>query len=174
MSADKPESIDAWRAVTARRIHEGEVPLARFTRLADSLADAEGVCRFRIEFGRDAFGAATASLSADAGLPLVCQRTLQRFVLPVHVEQQLGLIRNEREEAALAPETEPVLVPEDGMLCPLDLVEDELILALPVVPLSPRGPDEPEPPSAVDEHANSDSSSPNPFAALAALKQKSS
>jgi uncharacterized protein len=169
MSADKPESIDAWRAVAARRIHQGEVPLARFTRLADSLADVEGVCRFRIEFGRDALGAATVGLTADAGLPLVCQRTLQRFVLPVHIEQHLGLIRSEREESALAPETEPVLVPENGMLCPLDLVEDELILALPVVPLSPRDPDEPEPPPAVDEEPHS-----TPFAALAALKQKSS
>jgi uncharacterized protein len=170
MSADLPESIDAWRAVTARRIYEGEVPLGRFTRLASSLADVDGSCRYRLEFGRDALGAATVALTARAGLPLVCQRSLQRFVLPVHCEQQLGLVRSEREEAALAPDTEPVLVPADGTLNPLDLVEDELILAVPVVPLSPQADAvEPAGPQGADDEPRD-----NPFAALAALKRKSS
>jgi len=177
MSADVPgfvpESVDAWRAVTANRIYQADVPLDRFTRLLGSLADAEGRCRFRLEFGRDALGAASIDLTAEADLPLVCQRSLQRFVQPVRVEQKLGLLRSEREEKALAPETEPVLVPADGMLNLLDLVEDELILALPVVPLSPRDPEAdadntPEPDDGDDEQRV------NPFAALAALKQKSS
>jgi uncharacterized protein len=172
MSADLPESIDAWRAVAARRIYEGEVPLGRFKRLESSLVDTDGSCRFRLEFARDALGSATVAVSAQAGLPLQCQRSLQRFVLQVHCEQQLGLIRGEDEEASLAPETEPVLVPSDGMLKPLDLVEDELILALPVVPLAVQAEDEagaeaPAPDEAGEERDN-------PFAALAALKQKSS
>ncbi len=169
MSAGLPESIDVWRAVTARRIFEGEVPLDRFDRLRGSLADVDGHCRYRLEFGRDALGAAMVQLSAQAELPLVCQRSLERFVQPVELEQTLGLVRSEREEQALAPGTEPVLVPEDGMLRPLDLVEDELILALPVVPMAERD-EEIEPAQAPAD------SEPrvNPFAALAALKQKSS
>ena len=172
MSADMPESIDAWRAVTARRIYKGEVALGRFARLRDSLTDADGTCRFRLEFGRDTFGTAMVALAAEAGLPLQCQRSLQRFVLPVRCEQQLGLIRHEREESALPPDTEPVLVPEDGMLNPFDLIEDELILALPVVPLSPQeaGAAEQADPTVSAAGAPRD----NPFAALAALKQKSS
>lgn len=170
MSADVPESVDAWRAVTANRIYEGEVPLSRFERLQGSLADTGGVCRFRLEFGTDTLGSASLSLSAEADMPLICQRTLQRFVQPVRVDQQLGLIRREHEESALAPDTEPVLVPEDGMLKPLELVEDELILALPVVPMSPRSPDEPE----LSVEPDSDEQHVNPFAALAALKRKSS
>lgn len=167
-----PESIDAWRAVTARRVFEGEVPLGRFTRLQGSLADTEGSCRYRLQFDRDALGAASVALTAEAALPLVCQRTLQRFVQPIRVEQQLGLIRDEREEQALAPDTEPVLVPEDGMLKPLELVEDELILALPVVPLSPQDADAESPPPVGPDESGTERS--NPFAALAALKQKSS
>lgn len=169
MSADMPESIDVWRAVGARRIFEGELPLSRFARLRECLVDADGSCRYRLEFDRDGFGGATVLLTAEAGLALQCQRSLERFVFPVRCEQRLGLIRNEQEEAALAPETEPVLVPENGMLHPLDLVEDELILALPVVPLSP---DSPLPPAAVDDGDVADAARPNPFAALAALKPK--
>jgi uncharacterized protein len=171
MSADMPESIDAWRAVTARRIYEGEVPLSRFPRLKGSLVDVDGSCRFRLEFGRDALGVATVVVTAEASLPLQCQRSLQRFELPVAFEQRLGLVRNEREESALAPETEPVLVAEDGLLRPLDLVEDELILALPVVPLSPEAAAQAGPPAAAEQPSETRD---NPFAALAALKQKSS
>jgi uncharacterized protein len=172
MSADLPESIDAWRAVAARRIYEGEVPLGRMKRLEGSLVDTDGSCRFRLEFGRDALGAATVAVSAQAGLPLLCQRSLQRFVLPVHCEQLLGLIRGENEESSLAPETEPVLVPPDGMLSPLDLVEDELILALPVVPLAVEAEDDTGAAAPAPEPAGEKRE--NPFAALAALKQKSS
>ena len=70
------------------------------------------------------------------GRGLRCQRSLQPFVLPARVEQTLGLIREEAEEAGLPPGYEPLLVPEDGRIVPIDLVEDELILALPVVPVA--------------------------------------
>lgn len=174
MSGDLPESIDAWRAVAARRVFEGRVPLARLKRLADSLVDSDGTCEYRLEFDRDTFGYALVSLKASTRLPLTCQRSLERFELPITIEQQLGLVRNEREEAALPPDVEAVMVAEDGMLSPLDLIEDELILALPVVPLDPDGApliaaDDAATPAPADE---AEEPRRNPFAALAALKQK--
>ena len=170
MSADLPPSVDAWRAVSARRVFEGKVALGAFARLRDSLADTDGECSFSLKFGRDGFGVATVEVVAEAGLPLVCQRSLQRFLLPVHVRQTLGLIRNEAEEDALPPDVEPVLVGADGELTLLDLVEDELILALPVVPLSADTMGEPLPAPADD----ADEPKINPFAALAALKKQPS
>jgi uncharacterized protein len=92
---------------------------------------------FRIEFGRDEFGVAFADLRVEAALPLTCQRTLERFELPIRVEQRIGLIRSERDEASLPPGYEPVLLPEDARLNPAELIEDELILAVPVVPVKP-------------------------------------
>ena len=49
-----PETLDAWRMVAARRQFEGRVPLSAMDRLAGSLADTEGECRYALEFGRDA------------------------------------------------------------------------------------------------------------------------
>lgn len=169
MSADLPASLDAWRAVSARRVFEGRTNLESFTRLRDSLADSEGECRFRLSFDRDRFGLALVEIEADTELPLVCQRSLQRFLLPVSIRQRLGLVRSEAEESALPPEVEPVLVGADGELSPLALVEDELILALPVVPLGPQAMSETEP-----EAPEEDEPRINPFAALAALKKQSS
>lgn len=166
MSAVLPEVVDAWRMVTAQRRFEGTVPLARLPRLAEALADTQGECRYLLEFGRDALGLAYLDLRLDAGLPLTCQRSLQRFVHPVQVGQRLGLVRDERQEAGLPEDYEPVLLDEDGSLRPLDRVEDELILALPLVPVMPGAEaiDTAEPPA-------DDPQTATPFAALAALKK---
>ena len=170
MSANLTEVLDAWRMVAARRGVEGRVPLAALTRLRDSLVDAEGEASFAIEFDQDALKVPFAELRIEAELPLLCQRTLQRFLMPVRIEQRLGLIRSEAEEAALPPGYEPLLMPEDGMLRTADLVEDELILAVPVIPVMPGT-------EAVEQDWLAPDAEPepervNPFAALASLKKK--
>ena len=144
------------------------MPLSAMARLGGSLADTEGECRYALEFGRDALQVPYVELSIEAGLPLVCQRSLERFVLPVQLVQRLGLIRDEADEAALPPEYEALLVEADGMLKPAELVEDELILALPVVPVSPEA-------EAVEREfvpSAEETAQANPFAALAGLKKK--
>jgi uncharacterized protein len=171
MSVAMPESVDAWRMIASRRIFEGSLPLAAFPRLLPSLADERGDCAYRVEFGKDEFGVAFCDIRAEASLPLVCQRTLERFELPVLVEQRVGLVRDEREEAGLPPGYEPVQMPEDGRLAPAELIEDELILAVPVVPVKPGS-------EAVEAHwagtdpveEEAEEERPNPFAALSALK----
>lgn len=155
--------------VAARRRFEGSFPLSAMSRLGGSLADAEGECRFALEFGRDdTLQVPFAELSIQAGLPLVCQRSLARFVFAVESVQRLGLIRNEDEEAALPPGYEALLVPEDGQLRPLDLVEDELVLALPVVPVATDS----EPVDRTWSAGEEEQQAASPFAALASLKKK--
>jgi uncharacterized protein len=164
-----PETLDAWRQVTARRAIEGRVPMTSLRRLSSLLDGAEGDVTFSLEFDRDSFGIPYVDVRADAELPLVCQRTLERFMLPVRIDQRMGLIRDEAEEAALPPGYEALLVDPSGELGTLDLVEDELILAVPVVPVSPGS-------EAVEQEWGDDeiveAETPNPFAALAALKKK--
>lgn len=167
MSAVLPELVDAWRMVTQRRCFEGSLPLSRLPRLADALADSAGECHYALEFGRDEFDVGFLEIRIEAGLPLTCQRSLERFVLPVSTVQRLGLVRDEADEAALPPEYEPVLLDNDGQLRPLELIEDELILALPLVPVKPGTEAvETEVPPTPEEVRTA-----NPFAALAALRQ---
>lgn len=165
-----PETLDAWRQVTARRGYEGRVALGRLPRLADLLASTDGEAAFSVDFDRDSFGIAYVDLVVTAELPLLCQRTLEPFPMAVRVEQRVGLIRDESEEPALPPGYEPLLVDPSGELRPLDLVEDELILAIPVVPVKP-GTD------AVEQEwaggaAVASEERPNPFASLASLRKR--
>ncbi|MBB3274858.1 uncharacterized protein FHW78_000655 [Pseudoxanthomonas sp. OG2] len=137
------------------------------TRLQGLLNDTDGEARYTIEFDQDALRVPYVELRIEAQLPLVCQRSLQRFLLPVSLVQRLGLVRDEADEAALPPDYEALLVPEDGMLHPADLVEDELVLAVPVVPVNPESDAvERDWPAQEEELAKA-----NPFAALASLKK---
>ena len=164
MSASLPAVIDVWRMVTARRAFEGTMPLSAFKRLRESLVDAEGECRFALEFGRDAGNQAFVEVRADAELPMLCQRTLERYLHRVRLVQQLGLITSEAQEDALPEQMEPLLVPESGEMPAIDLVEDELILALPVVPINPDStlPEQ-------DWHEETEQTQ-NPFGVLSQLK----
>ncbi len=155
--------------VVARRRFDGQAPLSEMTRLQGLLADTEGQCCYALEFDRDSvLQVAYVDLTIDTELPLICQRTMQRFLLPVSIKQRLGLIRNEDEESALPEEYEALLVPEDGNLRPLDLVEDELVLAVPVVALAPGSEAVERDFSATEDEL----SKASPFAALAALKKQ--
>ncbi|KRG70851.1 YceD family protein [Pseudoxanthomonas dokdonensis] len=167
MSANTPEMLDAWRMVAARRSFEGRLPLSSMKRLQGLLVDTEGEARFAIEFDRDSLQVPYVELRIDAALPLVCQRSLERFLLPVSIVQRLGLVNDEADEAALPPDYEALLVPEDGMLHTADIVEDELVLAVPALPLSPDS-------DAVDRDwpaQEEELAKANPFAALASLKK---
>ncbi|PZQ10479.1 MAG: hypothetical protein DI564_15950 [Rhodanobacter denitrificans] len=165
MSAALPETVDAWRMVQGQRAFQGRLPLAGFARLSDSLADADGDVAYDLEFGRDAYGIAFLRLHVDAGLPLICQRTLERFVQPVTIDQRLGLISKEQDEAGLPEGYEPLLI-ADGQLVPADVIEDELILTLPVVPVSPGAPLE----FTTGAEEADETARENPFAVLARLK----
>ena len=142
-------------------------------RLGGALAGDEGEAGYELDFGRDELGVAYLALKVQAPLTLLCQRSLEPFVLPVTLDTRLGLIRTEREEAALPPGYEPLLVPEDGKLHPAEVIEDELLLALPLVPVNPDGvlPDEVTGAGADEEVAQPKD---NPFAVLRGLKNQNS
>jgi len=167
MSAALPDRVDVARQVQAQRTFEGSLPLASMQRLRGSLDDTEGEARYSIEFGRDGLGIAFLALRVEAALPLSCQRALETFAYRVAIDQRLGLIASESEEASLPEGYEPLLV-ADGQLDLADVIEDELILALPVVPLKPGAPLEWKDAPAEDE---ADEQRPNPFAVLGSLKK---
>lgn len=169
MSAEVPAQLDVWRMVAARRSFEGALALESMSRLRDLLTDAEGKARYAITFDRDALQVPWLELRIEAELPLTCQRSLQRFLLPLVLEQRFGLVTgdDEADEAALPPGYEALQVGEDGQIDPRALVEDELILAVPLVPVMPGS-------EALEREwvpEPEESAKANPFSALASLKK---
>ena len=168
MSRDIPALADPWRLVESRQGFQGTWPIAKFERLADALADSRGEVSFTLNFGVDASGYAYVDISVLASLTLECQRSMEKFQFPVDRKVRLGLIANEADAAALPENYEPLLVDSPPVKL-VDLVEDELILALPVVPRKP-GVDRPM--SFGPENEALPVSDESPFAALKELKSK--
>ncbi|MCC6441215.1 MAG: DUF177 domain-containing protein [Rhodanobacteraceae bacterium] len=165
MSNALPDFVDPWRMAQARRGFAGSIALKQLPRLAGMLASTDGELNYRVDFGRDESGVTCLDVHADADLVLTCQRTLQAFVLPVSIDQRLGLIRDEAQESALPEGYEPLLV-ADGKASIRDVIEDEMILALPLVALSPGAPLEQV---ALGESKVGSEVSASPFAVLGSL-----
>jgi uncharacterized protein len=106
-------------------------------------------------------------LQLDAVLKLECQRCLQPVETPLHVERWLRFVPGEEQAAALDAESEEDVLALPRWLDLRELTEDELLLALPLVP---RHEQCPAPlPSSAGEAVEVERE--NPFAALQALKR---
>jgi len=109
-------------------------------------------------------------VSAQTRIQLECQRCLQPVDAQLQAQRSFQFAPDEATAAEIDAESEDDVLVLTRALDMKSLVEDELILALPLVP---RHDDCPRPlvmPAAMDEPQPA---RPNPFAALAALKDKS-
>lgn len=157
----------------ARRgaVLEGHYALAELPRLADTLADASGEVRVELHFGRDRQGVAYIEVHLEAEPLLTCQACLEGYRHRLSCINKVGIVTSEAMAERLPAEYEPLLV-GDEPLFPRDLIEDELILALPIIARHPEGecPDR----EARREEAGAEeeeSKAENPFAVLAKLKK---
>ena len=169
MSAAFPETVDAWRMVASTGHFHGSVLGGSLPGLCGSLAYPDGHLRYELEFGRDGLGVAFLAMRVEGALGLICQRSLEAFAWPVSLSVRLGLIREESEESGLPPGYEALLA-SDGELRLSDVIEDELILALPIVPVK-AGLDESEEIVYTTENAEVRARE-HPFAALASIKKQ--
>ena len=100
-----------------------------------------------------------------------CQRCLQPVALPLALQRTLRFVRGEDEAARLDAESEDDVLALERAFDLRALVEDELLLALPLVPRHEQCPQ----PLAVPQQPEAEDEAPvreNPFAALARLRRR--
>lgn len=112
-------------------------------------------------------------LQAELNLPMQCQRCLTPVLQGVLAERSFRFVADEATAAALDDEAEEDILVLSRDFDALALVEDELILSLPLVPLHEVCPER-VPMSAADPAFEAASERPNPFGVLAGLKTKPS
>ena len=141
------------------------VPLAGLARLAPLLVSTTGTARGRLGFERDR-GHVVADVAVDGELEVCCQRCLAKFMLPVRSRSRVALVRDEADVESVPGDLESALAPE-GRIHLRDLVEEELLLALPGAPRHTVG----ECATAVtsQDATVAEDSVQRPFAGLAAL-----
>jgi uncharacterized protein len=114
-------------------------------------------------------------LQAHATVPLTCQRCMGVVETPVEVDQRYRFVASEDIAMAEDDQAEEDLLVMEPQFNLLAVLEDELLMALPLVPMHEECPVAPklqagdvEAPDAAGEPAGK----PNPFAVLAQLKNK--
>ncbi len=168
-SAGLPESFDPTVAVREAFAWRGDVPVSDFARLADLLVSQSGLVRVSLQaaFSADRHPSMTIRLAAH--LEQSCQRCLQPVTVAINHEHTVAWVADaaalERldalEENLDAEAVEYLPMPDSSRVMTLALVEDELMLSLPIVPMH----EECALPVTV-----ADSGEEHPFAALAQLK----
>ena len=109
-------------------------------------------------------------LKAQALFPMVCQRCLTPMDVPLDVERSFRFVADEATAEALDDEAEEDLLALSREFDLHELIEDELLMALPVVPRHEECPAPVPMASSDDDFEAASAEKPNPFAALAAIQ----
>lgn len=131
-----PERVDPRRLAITGGAVTGAVDVAKLTRLADRLATGAaegGRATLHLQFAEDAQRRIEVGGRVAAKLALQCQRCLRPFEWTADLDLRLIAVADEEAAAGVPRDREPVVVPAGG-LDPAALIEDELILALPLAP----------------------------------------
>jgi uncharacterized protein len=136
MSREFPDLIDPWKAAEGHRVFQGTMALKNMKRLTPLLTSVEGEAGFKVSFDYDMQRNAIIELAVKADLNLLCQRSLEPYTETVQRTSKLVVIRDFDEQDLLPDYYEPIVL-ESQKLALLELVEDELLLALPQIPKNP-------------------------------------
>jgi uncharacterized protein len=127
--------IDGFEFASAGATQQGSMAVREFLRLRDLLASEAGEVAYRVKGTRDTLGRPSLRLSVEGSLQLHCQRCLEPLPFEVRLDELLVLAATQAEiDADPADPDAPDRVLGGKQMVVRELVEDELILSLPVAP----------------------------------------
>ncbi len=130
---DVTQPLDVSRLGDARVDFNGSLALSWFPRLQAELAEAGGSVQAALCFARELQGRRTLSGTLSTELVLTCQRCLQPLRFPLQTRFHLALVDAGEDAGPLPDQLEAVVVDAERVDV-LALLEDELLLCLPIAP----------------------------------------
>lgn len=168
-----PIYFDPRKYASNETVLRGSVALKEFKELSALLVSNKGDVVIDLSFKVDDDRRYIATGNLKAQVELVCQRCMQPVLYDVDADLSIGFVYDEEHAKSLPAEYDPVVM-TDGEVVLANMVEEELILALPVVAYHDESGCNPialKYASSTDE-ATDDEQKPNPFSILAQLKAK--
>ena len=157
-------SLDVVELASRRAVLDGVVEAESLPRILEVVTARPRAVAYRIEFTQDVSGRPKMSGRVEGVLPFVCQRCLDRLDWTFDARFESVVVDGGREDTGGMD-----AVTCSGGRIELDtVIEDEILLALPNVPVHPRG--SCEAPSFRDAREPPPSRRANPFAVLSALR----
>ena len=114
---------------------QGDWPVADFPRLRDALQADTGSIRYELRGVPEEQGHPALQLRLEGVLQLVCQRCLGALEFPFRIETSLLLAASQAEiDAEPIEPLGPERIVAEREMPVRDLIEDELLLAIPIAP----------------------------------------
>lgn len=147
----------------------GVLPIAELSRLLDALETSQGVLQYTVQGGVDKKGAQFLDVGVAGLCRLRCQRCLDGLDYPVRLDTRL-LLRDQACLDVLDDEAGDEEEPFDSILADMhldvfDMLEEEILLSLPIAPKHELGA------CQATDGQNVRVDEENPFAVLAKLKR---
>ena len=133
MSENLPLQINPFLLVDRGETLSGKLPLARLKRLEELLCSVDGEVEVELHFGREAYGPCYIKGRLSATLVLTCQRCGEPVHYKVDLEPCLSPVTSDAQAARLADGYEPLVTDGESVVL-VDMIEEELLLGLPMVP----------------------------------------
>ncbi len=134
MSADPPHPVYPLRLAKTGEVIEGDIRFDEMQRLTGLLLDYTGKLHYKLSFNYDDSGQCYIESEIKACLTMECQRCLEPFSFELNKQSKLGVIVSSDYSKSLDSYYEPVILDEEKLELN-GLVEDELLLAMPLAPL---------------------------------------
>ena len=166
-----PLKIDPFRFADNQSRLQGSLPIKNMPRLLASLASDEGEAEVNIRFGVDEQGIRYLKGHLAAHLTVQCQRCMESYIYEIIGDFKLGILQRE-EEAISLPESYDPLVIQGAELFISDVIEDELIVSLPIVPMHELSQCKVQLPLVTQSAGLSDIEKDNPFKVIELLRTK--
>ena len=173
-----PERLNVPAFTAAAATLDANDPVPGYERLAAELASAapDAVVRWEVSGeerpGADGKATSWIHVEAETTVPLVCQRCLAPVDTPISVDRWFRFVADEATDEAQDEESD-----EDLLVISRDfdlhtLIEDELLMEIPVMPVHDVCPVPVRLSSSDEDFEAAEEAKPNPFAVLEALRSR--
>ena len=129
-----PDRLDLLATADAGRALQGSIALASLDRVVPVLDSSSGELLVNMNLGKAPDGTRYLSGTIQGIVELQCQRCLEPLRIALDLEFRLGIVCSNEAARALHERYEPLIVGSEPTRI-ADIVADEVLLALPLVPV---------------------------------------
>lgn len=130
--SELPERVDAYKMADQSSQLEGVIAFGRMKRLSELVVEDGADFEAQLQFERDEEKRRLVSGSVSGSVALECQRCLQPVQYDLQSHFRLGIVYNDEMARALPGDLEPLMLLPDQSLDLADMIEEELLLSLPM------------------------------------------
>lgn len=127
-----PDYVDARKIFAQQALIKGTIPVSRLSRFCELVTATLGDVQVLMKFALDDGNRRIIEGTLDTQAQVICQRCLGPMQITLHDEFRLAVVESESQSESLPKSLDPWIC-EDTKLVLADLIEEELILCMPIV-----------------------------------------